>query len=88
MVVFTSNIFAVIDLRALYFLLAAFISRFHYLNYGLSFVLVFIGAKMAILDELLDIRLPTEISLLVVMGLIVGAIVLSLVKPPKDRQDG
>ena len=84
MVVFTSNIFAVIDLRALYFLLAAFISRFHYLNYGLSFVLVFIGAKMAILDELLHLNIPTELSLLVVLGLIVGAIVLSLAKPPKE----
>jgi tellurite resistance protein TerC len=88
MVVFTSNIFAVIDLRALYFLLAAFISRFHYLNYGLSFVLVFIGAKMAILDELLHIKLPTELSLMIVLGLIVGAIVLSLVKPPKEESKG
>jgi tellurite resistance protein TerC len=88
MVVFTSNIFAVIDLRALYFLLAAFISRFHYLNYGLSFVLVFIGAKMAIFDELLHIRLPTELSLMIVLGLIVGAIVLSLVKPPKEESKG
>ena len=87
MVVFTSNIFAVIDLRALYFLLAAFISRFHYLNYGLSFVLVFIGAKMAIFDELLHIKLPTELSLLIVLGLIVGAIVLSLIKPPKEPEN-
>lgn len=83
MVVFTSNIFAVIDLRALYFLLAAFISRFHYLNYGLSFVLIFIGAKMAIFDELLHLKLPTEISLILVLGLIIGSIVLSLVKPPR-----
>lgn len=87
MVVFTSNIFAVIDLRALYFLLAAFISRFHYLNYGLSFVLVFIGVKMALLDEFLHMKLPTEISLMVVLGLIVGSIVLSLVKPPRASQD-
>jgi tellurite resistance protein TerC len=86
MVVFTSNIFAVIDLRALYFLLAAFISRFHYLSYGLSFVLVFIGAKMAFLDELLHIKMPTEVSLLVVLGLIVGSIILSLIKPPKNNQ--
>jgi tellurite resistance protein TerC len=83
MVVFTSNIFAVIDLRALYFLLAAFISRFHYLSYGLSFVLIFIGVKMALFDEILHMKLPTEISLMVVLGLIVGSIVLSLVKPPK-----
>ncbi len=84
MVVFTSNIFAVIDLRALYFLLAAFISRFHYLSYGLSFVLVFIGVKMAFLDELLHVKMPTEVSLLVVLGLIVGSIILSLIKPPKN----
>jgi tellurite resistance protein TerC len=83
MVVFTSNIFAVIDLRALYFLLAAFISRFHYLSYGLSFVLIFIGTKMALFDEVLHMKLPTEVSLLVVLSLIVGSIVLSLAKPPK-----
>lgn len=83
MVVFTSNIFAVIDLRALYFLLAAFISRFHYLSYGLSFVLIFIGLKMALFDEILHIKLPTEVSLMVVLGLIIGSIILSLVKPPR-----
>jgi tellurite resistance protein TerC len=83
MVVFTSNIFAVIDLRALYFLLAAFISRFHYLSYGLSFVLIFIGLKMALFDEILHMKLPTEISLMVVLGLIIGSIILSLVKPPQ-----
>ncbi len=82
MVVFTSNIFSVIDLRALYFLLAAFITRFHYLHVGLSFVLIFIGTKMVILDHYLDGRVPTEISLLVVLGIIVGSIVFSLIKPP------
>lgn len=87
MVVFTSNIFAVIDLRALYFLLAAFISRFHYLSYGLSFVLIFIGLKMALLDEILHITVPTEISLMIVLGLIIGSIVLSLVKPPQQKTD-
>jgi tellurite resistance protein TerC len=83
LVVFTSNIFAVIDLRALYFLLLAFIGRFHYLGVGLSFVLVFIGVKMALFDVLLDYHLPTEISLLVVLSLIVGSIALSLMKPAK-----
>jgi tellurite resistance protein TerC len=81
MVVFTSNIFAVIDLRALYFLLAAFISRFHYLSYGLSFVLIFIGLKMALFDEFLHMKVPTEVSLMIVLTLIVGSIILSLVKP-------
>lgn len=82
LVVFTSNIFAVIDLRALYFLLAAFVNRFHYLNVGLSFVLIFIGSKMALLDPLMGEKVPTELSLLVVLGIISGSIVLSLVKPP------
>jgi tellurite resistance protein TerC len=86
MVVFTSNIFAVIDLRALYFLLAAFISRFHYLSHALSFVLVFIGFKMAVLDEILDLQIPTEISLLVVLGLILSSILLSLAKPPQEQK--
>jgi len=87
LVVFTSNIFAVIDLRALYFLLAAFVARFHYLSTGLSFVLIFIGSKMAFLDPLLGEDVPTEISLLVVLGIIVGSILLSLVKPPAKERD-
>lgn len=86
LVVFTSNIFAVIDLRALYFLLLAFIGRFHYLGIGLSFVLVFIGIKMALFDVVLDYHLPTEVSLIVVLGLIVGSIALSLMKPAKPEE--
>jgi len=91
LVVFTSNVFAVIDLRALYFLLAAFIGRFHYLSVGLSLVLVFIGSKMAFLEGFLKYDLPTEVSLLVVLGLIGGSILLSLAKPPmavKEIADG
>ena len=87
LVVFTSNIFAVIDLRALYFLLLAFISRFHYLGIGLSFVLIFIGAKMAFLDEIFHCHLPTEISLLVVLSLIVGSIVISLARKPATAKE-
>ena len=86
LVVFTSNIFAVIDLRALYFLLLAFIARFHYLGVGLSFVLIFIGAKMALLDVVLDYHLPTEISLVVVLGIIVGSMALSLMKAPEVKE--
>jgi tellurite resistance protein TerC len=81
LVVFTSNIFAVIDLRALYFLLAAFIDRFHFLNVGLAFVLVFIGSKMAFLDTLFGGKFPTGLSLCIVFFLIAGSIVYSLVKP-------
>ena len=86
LVVFTSNIFAVIDLRALYFLLLAFIGRFHYLGVGLSFVLVFIGVKMSLIDVILDYHVPTEVSLLVVLSLIVGSIVLSLLKAPEAEE--
>jgi tellurite resistance protein TerC len=86
LVVFTSNIFAVIDLRALYFLLLAFIARFHYLGVGLSFVLIFIGLKMAFMDVLLDYHLPTEVSLVVVLGIIVGSMALSLMKAPKEKE--
>jgi tellurite resistance protein TerC len=83
LVVFTSNIFAVIDLRALYFLLAAFIWRFHFLNVGLSLVLIFIGAKMAFLELLFGAKMPTELSLCIVLGLILGSVLLSLIKPPR-----
>lgn len=88
LVVFTSNIFAVIDLRALYFLLLAFIDRFHYLDVGLSFVLVFIGVKMALFDVILDYHVPTEISLMVVLGLLVGSVTLSLIKKPNAKKEG
>jgi tellurite resistance protein TerC len=84
LVVFTSNIFAVIDLRALYFLLTAFIDRFHYLNVGLSLVLIFIGTKMLALDYYFGGKFPTDVSLMIVLTLIVGSVVLSLVKPPKE----
>lgn len=85
LVVFTSNIFAVIDLRALYFLLAAFIDRFYLLNYGLGCVLIFIGAKMSFLDWLFNGKFPTFPSLLIVFMLIGGSIGLSLVRPKPVR---
>jgi tellurite resistance protein TerC len=86
LVVFTSNIFAVIDLRALYFLLAAFIDRFHLLNYGLGCVLMFIGAKMSVLDWYSGGKFPTLISLLIVFICIAGSIGLSLIFPKKEEE--
>lgn len=80
LVVFTSNVLAVIDLRVLYFLLAAFIDKFHYLNHGLSLVLLFIGSKMVWLDRYFGHRFPTELSLGIVGVLIVGSILLSLTR--------
>lgn len=74
-IVFTSNIFAILGLRALYFLLADVVERFHYLKYGLSLVLIFIGCKMLLLPWF---HLPVQLSLAMVALLIGGSIVLSL----------
>jgi tellurite resistance protein TerC len=78
-VVFTSNIFAVLGLRALYFVLHDLVTRFAYLHYGLGLVLAFIGAKM-LASGWYD--LPVAWSLGVVVALLAGSIVLSLLKPP------
>jgi tellurite resistance protein TerC len=74
-IVFTSNMFAILGLRALYFLLADIAGRFHLLKYGLALVLVFIGAKMLIMPWY---HMPVHISLSVVAILIAGSVVASL----------
>ena len=68
-IVFTSNIFAIMGLRALYFLLADMNERFHLLKYGLAFVLIFVGIKMLMMDFY---KIPTSWSLGAV-GLILGS---------------
>jgi tellurite resistance protein TerC len=78
-IVFTSNIFAILGLRSLYFLLADAMDRFRYLKWGLGFVLIFVGVKMLISNYL---EIPTGISLAVVAGMLAASIVLSLRKPP------
>lgn len=77
-IVYTSNIFAILGLRALYFALAAMISRFAYLKYALALVLVFIGAKIFLHD--IVGKVPAEISLSVTIGLLIGGVLLSLWK--------
>jgi tellurite resistance protein TerC len=79
-IVYTSNIFAILGLRALYFALAAMVHRFHYLKYALAFVLIFIGGKIFIGDWLFDGKVPAEISLAVTFGLLAGGVVYSLWK--------
>jgi tellurite resistance protein TerC len=79
-IVYTSNIFAILGLRALYFALAAMVHRFHYLKYALAFVLIFIGSKIFVGDWLFDGKVPAEISLGVTFGLLVGGVVYSLWK--------
>lgn len=74
-IVFTSNIFAIMGLRALYFLLADMAERFHLLKYGLAMVLVFIGGKMVAMPWF---HVPIQWSLSIVAGIILGSVVASL----------
>jgi tellurite resistance protein TerC len=80
-IVFTSNIFAILGLRALYFLLAGMIGRFQYLKVGLGLVLAFVGAKMLLVDV---IKVPIAVSLGVVGGLLGLSVAASLLFPAKD----
>ena len=77
-IVYTSNIFAILGLRSLYFVLAAMVHRFHYLKYALALVLVYVGAK--IFAHQIIGKIPPEISLIVTVSLLGGGIVYSLVK--------
>ncbi len=80
-IVYTSNIMAILGLRALYFALAAMVHRFHYLKYALALVLVFIGSKIFVADFLLGgDKFPPLLSLGVTFGLILGGIGWSLWK--------
>jgi tellurite resistance protein TerC len=79
-IVLTSNVFAILGLRAMYFLLADLADRFVYLKYGLALVLLFIGTKMLLLDVY---KIPVTWSLAVVASLIVGSVVLSLMHTRK-----
>jgi tellurite resistance protein TerC len=79
-IVYTSNIFAILGLRALYFALAAMVHRFHYLKYALALVLVFIGAKIFVGDWLFDGKVPASLSLAVTAVLLAGGIGVSLWK--------
>ncbi|WP_394658110.1 TerC family protein [uncultured Novosphingobium sp.] len=80
-IVYTSNIMAILGLRALYFALAAMVHRFHYLKYALALVLVFIGAKILIADFVLGgAKFPPLLSLAVTVALIAGGVVWSLWK--------
>lgn len=81
-IVFTSNIFAILGLRALYFVLASMMGKFRFLKYGLSLVLAFVGVKMLV-SAAIHIRI--ELSLGIVAGLIGGAVLLSLLFPERGK---
>ncbi len=80
-IVFTSNIFAILGLRSMYFLLAAVVHRFHLLKYGLAVILVFVGAKM-LLEPVLHV--PILLSLGVIVTVLAGSIASSLVWPKAE----
>ncbi len=77
-IIYTSNVFALLGLRALYFALSGLLQLFHYLNYGLSVILVFVGVKMLISGFY---KIPTWIALLVVVITLTASIVASLCWP-------
>ncbi|MGD8355281.1 MAG: TerC family protein [Methyloceanibacter sp.] len=83
-VVYTSNIFAILGLRALYFALAAIIDRFAYLKPALAMILVFIGSKIFVADLLGMEKFPAAVSLSVTVSLIVGGVLYSLWKTQRD----
>jgi tellurite resistance protein TerC len=76
-IVYTSNVFAILGLRSLYFLLAGVVDKFHYLKLGLSVVLVFVGIKMVLVDLY---KIPVGISLGVIAGILATSIVASLLR--------
>lgn len=81
LVVFTSNIFAVLGLRAMYFMLAGAMDKFHLLKYGLALVLVFVGLKMVWLNGLYDGKFPVALSLGVILGVLAVSVTASLLFP-------
>jgi tellurite resistance protein TerC len=83
LIVFTSNVFAILGLRALYFMLGGAVARFHLLKYGLALVLVFVGLKMAWLNDLFGGKFPIALSLAIVAALVGGGVLLSLVIAPR-----
>ena len=80
-IVLTSNVFAILGLRAMYFLLAAVANKFHLLTYGLAVILVFIGTKMMLIDLF---KIPVVVSLLVVVGILAVTMIWSVRTTPKD----
>jgi len=84
-IVFTSNIFAILGLRALYFALSGMMEKFHYLKFGLALVLMFVGAKMLLAGVF---KIPIWVSLAVIAALLAGSVIASLLRrPPNEPRD-
>ena len=84
-VIYTSNIFAVLGLRSLFFLLRGAVGKFAFLQQGIAIVLVFIGLKMLV--EFFDIHVPIVISLLVILVCLVTSIIYSMTVTAKEAKE-
>lgn len=82
-IVYTSNVFAILGLRALYFALAGMMQLFHHLHYGLAFILVFVGTKMLIAEHY---KIPIGIALSVIAGTLVLSVIASLLWPQPKKE--
>jgi tellurite resistance protein TerC len=89
-VVYTSNVFAILGLRSLYFALAHVVHRFHYLKYGLAIVLAMVGTKMIVNGAFAEKVIPTEFTLAATAALVFGSIALSLLtrRPAEEPLSG
>jgi tellurite resistance protein TerC len=85
LIVFTSNIFAILGLRAMYFMLAGAVDKFYLLKYGLSVVLIFVGLKMVYLNEAFGGKFPISWSLGIILGVIGASVTASLLFPAKEK---
>lgn len=83
-IVLTSNVFAILGLRAMYFMLQAAAGKFHLLNYGLAVILVFIGTKMVVVDFF---KIPVVVSLGVVLGILAVTMVWSVKTSPRTARN-
>ncbi len=84
LIVFTSNVFAILGLRAMFFMLAGVMHKFRFLKYGLGLVLVFVGLKMVWLNDAFGGKFPISWSLGIIGALIGASVVLSLLLTPKE----
>lgn len=87
LIVFTSNIFAILGLRSMYFMLSGFMERFALIKYGLAGVMVFVGLKMTYLNEAFGGKFPISWSLLIITGLIGGSMLASVILTKPGTRD-
>jgi tellurite resistance protein TerC len=85
-IVFTSNVFAILGLRAMYFMLAGAIDRFYLLKYALAFILIFVGLKMVWLNDLFGGKFPISWSLAIIGALLAAGIGASLLRRPMPKE--